>query len=528
MSLVLAAAACAGEREREGPREACPSWQDEIAAELARACGGCHEGDDAEAGYDLSSYEGVIAEGEAGSPNAIAGDEDSTILRAADPDRAEPPHDEAADADLFASLERWVVDCDLAYLDSRVHEPGLMNPRDGEFHGALLRESGWAFEECASCHGDDFEGGVSESSCTSCHEDGPTTCETCHGDLEESDPHAAHLQDGPLAGAYTCEACHPTPDDYRDPGHIFDEEGESLDEPARVELGALANHTPPGAEREAAANFDRETKTCSNVYCHGDVDADPEAAHTRPTWTEHPGQADCGSCHGDPPADHASARCGQCHGSVARVDSREFDFDRHISGEVHLRGDSQDCAGCHGEGERGGPPPDLDGRKSTASLGVGAHRAHLETGISEPIDCEACHIVPDELQSPGHIDTPPPAEVFPDGHDSLAHAGGAEPSWDRETATCSDVYCHGGGRLGADEAPEVNREPVWTAVGEGEAACGGCHGIPPEDGDHDPDMGLRDCHDCHGDTVDRFGNIVVTGPPGARSSAHIDGEPDAD
>ena len=35
-------------------------------------------------------------------------------------------------------LVTWVIDARLAYRDSALHEPGLMNPADPDFHGAML------------------------------------------------------------------------------------------------------------------------------------------------------------------------------------------------------------------------------------------------------------------------------------------------------------------------------------------------------------------------------------------------------
>jgi hypothetical protein len=72
----------------------------------------------------------------------------------------------------------------------------------------------------------------------------------------------------------------------------------------------------------------------------------------------------------------------------------------------------------------------------------------------------------------------------------------------------------------------MHREPVWTRVGFGEAACGTCHGVPPLDGVHAPTLTLGECHNCHPGTVDSFGNILITGPPGAETSEHIDGNVD--
>jgi hypothetical protein len=39
-------------------------------------------------------------------------------------------------------------------------------------------------------------------------------------------------------------------------------------------------------------------------------------------------------------------------------------------------------------------------------------------------------------------------------------------------------------------------------------------------------MQLTDCASCHPATVDGFGNILRTGPPGAETSEHMDGTVD--
>jgi len=68
---------------------------------------------------------------------------------------------------------------------------------------------------------------------------------------------------------------------------------------------------------------------------------------------------------------------------------------------------------------------------------------------------------------------------------------------------------------------------VWTAVGADQAACGTCHGAPPVNADHDAGMTLGSCVTCHARTVDAFGNIIITsGPQGAQTSEHIDGDSD--
>ena len=55
--------------------------------------------------------------------------------------------------------------------------------------------------------------------------------------------------------------------------------------------------------------------------------------------------------------------------------------------------------------------------------------------------------------------------------------------------------------------------------------CGACHGIPPAGVAHTPDMQISDCTTCH-PSVDQYGGIILTGPPDALTSLHIDGHVD--
>jgi predicted CxxxxCH...CXXCH cytochrome family protein len=122
--------------------------------------------------------------------------------------------------------------------------------------------------------------------------------------------------------------------------------------------------------------------------------------------------------------------------------------------------------------------------------------------------CAECHVMPSEVASPGHIDTPPPVEVFPRGFGGLAEARGAEPRW--EQGTCSNVYCHGGQTLDWGGAPEA-------------VYCGTCHAIPPEDAAHVAGLRFTDCAGCHASSVDEFGNPMIDAEG---RSAHLDGDVD--
>jgi predicted CxxxxCH...CXXCH cytochrome family protein len=252
---------------------------------------------------------------------------------------------------------------------------------------------------------------------------------------------------------------------------------------------------------------------------------------SQPRWDGGEDEAVCGSCHGIPPADHAQDECATCHSTVIAADGTFVAPELHIDAIVQVGADGAgECTGCHGSAESPAPPRDLAGRTDTSLVTVGAHAAHLEAPyrLRGPVECSDCHVVPDTVLALGHLDSALPAEAFPGGASfgGLASAGGAAPAWDRETATCSDVYCHGGGTvLAGDGAAGLVREPVWTRLSAGQASCGACHGIPPIDATHATDLTLRDCNGCH-TSVDAFGNIVLTGPATAPASEHMDGDVD--
>jgi predicted CxxxxCH...CXXCH cytochrome family protein len=196
---------------------------------------------------------------------------------------------------------------------------------------------------------------------------------------------------------------------------------------------------------------------------------------------------------------------------------------RPFDGDAGIGLNSDTCRACHGSAQSAAPPRDVAGNFDESAIGVGAHQAHLqaEHGISAPIACSTCHVVPTHLDSPGHIDHPLPAYVEFGG---LAVADSASPSWSHARASCSATYCHGNGAsLARDASAGLNRTPIWTA-GSSQVYCGSCHGIPPRDPTHDSlSIGITDCYRCHAGTVDRGGNILVSGPEDARTSLHVNG-----
>ena len=96
---------------------------------------------------------------------------------------------------------------------------------------------------------------------------------------------------------------------------------------------------------------------------------------------------------------------------------------------------------------------------------------------------------------------------------NLAHNDSANPQWDRSTATCSDVFCHGSTlRFGQDRP-----WPVWTRVDGSQKQCTSCHGYPPG-GNHPEGGGCETCHS------------VVMAPGGVIKAPelHVDGKLELD
>jgi predicted CxxxxCH...CXXCH cytochrome family protein len=369
-----------------------------------------------------------------------------------------------------------------------VHPAGNLDPMSDDFHPKMLERHDWDFKLCASCHSDDvntldFKGGKAKKSCLKCHDEGPTACKTCHGGGPTSNAHPAHAAHG-----VTCSNCHVVPTKYSDVGHILDAAGVAIPLPARVKLGDRANITLNAADRAGPAAYDPATKTCKNVYCHGDALHAAGGTASEPRWDDPAPQNQCDRCHGNPPPTHLRNDCATCHPATAP----------HVDGVINIgRGPVNSCGGCHGSSnENPAPPVDLHGNTSTSEITVGAHQIHLNSRISAPVACSACHLVPVNITDSGHL-LPSPAVV------------NTSVGWDRTSATCTTSSCHG-------TALFPHPSPVWTTSTP--IACGACHGLPPNTPSHNPTMTNTTCAGCHPESVDAYGNPLSGG-----SSKHING-----
>ncbi len=448
---------------------------------------------------------------------------------------------------LRAGYLRGALACDDCHVvPDRVDAPGHIDGRAALAFGALATAHGAApvwdrgAATCAAtwCHGGTLGAGGSntapiwtavnegQTACGTCHGRPPPpphpsnpACERCHpGTVLESgvvDAAGGRHIDGEIdAPALACNACHGSAANAAPP--VASTGAEST---GAVEVGAHQSHVRTGALRLAlgcetchvvpsamlhadgtvdlawsplagAVTWDRGAATCS-TYCHGATLA-AGGTNTLPVWTEvGSGQTACGTCHGKPPpAPHpALSECRRCHpDTVTAAGAIDVAGGRHVNGELDV---TLGCSSCHGSDENAAPPIATNGDTATTEVAVGAHQAHVTTGaIRAALGCDACHAVPTTaLHSNGTVDL------------AWSPLAGAV-TWDRGDATCS-TYCHGATLA----AGGTNTLPVWTKVGEGQTACGTCHGNPPPA----PHPANPACSRCHPDTVTAAGVIDVAG-----------------
>ncbi len=208
--------------------------------------------------------------------------------------------------------------------------------------------------------------------------------------------------------------------------------------------------------------------------------------------------------------------CWKCHAS---------DYSGGVTGvsclNCHTEANGPEaCNTCHGDindPSKIAPPRDLSGNTSTTSRGVGAHNSHLFNVIlTNNVECSTCHKVPSDFSDPAHINGDGKANII-FGNLAIVNEG-INSSYNQMDGNCSNVYCHGNFVFDkasaapnnqfayADDVMMGNNVTVnWTSVGQSEAECGSCHGLPPTG--HIPET-VEFCGFCHLGIVDVNGNIV--------------------
>ena len=227
---------------------------------------------------------------------------------------------------------------------ARAHPEGWIIGSSDEHHAKAIAAAGWDLVECQMCHGVDYSGGITASSCYTCHDQGPEDCDVCHGgggqihppeDLSgSSDPasrgvgaHMAHLSTQATT-PLECDDCHQIPAGFADPAHI-DGDGR-----AEVIFGERA------LTGGAMPIYDVDMASCANTYCHsgGRFGLNPTVTWNNPEANE----GACGTCHALAPGPETAhvqvnaTSCAICHASMIDADDNFIDASLHMNGEPDL------------------------------------------------------------------------------------------------------------------------------------------------------------------------------------------------
>ncbi len=362
-----------------------PTYLGQVKPLFARACVKCHNAKDPSGNYDLSSYAGCLGPGSDLTRNLILGDAQSVLLTKLEksqnpqhwsyllPEAAtlEPgENEEDSRAKDLQMLKDWVTQNQLAYFDSSVHPASWVYPKDRQslqFHGGELRKRHWNLDACRGCHGENLDGGTSQKSCFSCHQNGPLGCTVCHGaEIRQGEKayapppdlswnlspealgvgaHQKHLVSTGDWEPLHCEDCHRVPDYTFEGGHLEDQSpatdnhNASLGTDGSVDFRAEVIFSKRAQLGGISAAYDRQTHTC-NVSCHGKLDG---GAQTTWIWNQpFSSPTKCGFSHGLPPektlqgSKHSDVtNCAACHKS-AYDGQGNLDPKQHLNGKVDL------------------------------------------------------------------------------------------------------------------------------------------------------------------------------------------------
>lgn len=244
-----------------------------------------------------------------------------------------------------------------------IHPAGWVTPASADFHGKAISNAKWDMTSCETCHGPDYKGGSSGSSCYTCHTSGPENCRVCHGNSSHSYPpagifgqtaitfvgvgvHEAHLGDSTLRNSakVACVACHRKFNGFSDTIHINPKNVNNI---AEVVFDSLSKVVTGGITPNPT--WTRTTATCAGSYCHGNFKNGNFRLITNfsnPVWTNS-ASAECGSCHGNvtsgnplPGGTHLQGytinQCWWCHNRVMNSAGQIYNKYLHINGVIDL------------------------------------------------------------------------------------------------------------------------------------------------------------------------------------------------
>lgn len=416
-----------------------------------------------------------------------------------------------------------------------VHAVGWNDPATTAFHGKVLKQQAYDVKSCVTCHARALNGGTSNTSCYTCHTSYPH--KPGWSDSSATQFHGKFLQLG-MGTLVDCAKCHGADftggtsgtSCYSCHGSYPHKAGWTGAVPASSHGGYLKGKNWDLAECASCHGQDykggssgKSCFTCHSTYPHTVFAA--AGGHPAYLYTSGYPMAQCKTCHG-PAYDGGAVVTASCMSAGCHVDA----------GGVKKTPEA--CNTCHGQfravaGEipTSAPPKGVLGDSLSTYHGVGAHQKHLAAGsLGRGVKCVECHTVPATTFSPGHLDTQLPAEVvFNDTLARLTTANGTYhpvPVYSASTTRCSNTYCHGDWKaLRATSSytfaytdsvmSGAAFSPSWTG-GTADAGCGTCHGLPPQG---HMAATLQICANCHTGVVNGSGAIID-------KSKHINGKID--
>ncbi len=385
-------------------------------------------------------------------------------------------------------------------------------------------------EKCSGCHNhvDGFNG----KGCDNCHGYPPTV------DIAEGGPDG--LVDSPgvtnstTAGAhekhvttkgFECIICHI---DSAGSGPTHNNGA-----PQDITLGfSLFGGTYLGGiyDGQSAVNYDSSeanttvintgTKTCSNIYCHGELPNGTVWGGGQNTTIAWDGSVTCSSCHdeggstsglpGKHPKHTDAARhdidCEKCHNLTATGSNSIKNESSHVNNTKDVvfnaggtfNSGTKACTNtyCHSDGSGGDPNVAVawtdsttmecdschDGRpgQETPEIASNGHARLVGSSWVRQYKCYFCH--DDTMDTSNNIKdfskhVNETKDVVMD--ENWYITGEADPSYNPETKVCSNVYCHSDGTTLDPDIKDV----AWT---DDKMSCNSCHG-------HEPGT----CADCH-------------------------------
>ena len=199
----------------------------------------------------------------------------------------------------------------------------------------------------------------------------------------------------------------------------------------------------------------------------------------------------CEPCHGqDLTGGTSQVSCDQCHHSSWR----------------------EDCTFCHGgEYNQTGAPP-----KGIQVEGKGfPHNVHVIENDYHIAFCDTCHLLPDNMDSPEHIDGIYGGEISAE----IKFKPFDHTIYDMVQKTCTNIYCHGNGQ-------ESLEGPLsWQTTEFNGLTCTSCHegytNSKSLSGAHNNHLKLSmfTCSTCHSD-------VILSDNTIKDKSLHINGQVD--